>query len=91
MLGEVAMFNNNSTPKDIDYISMIERLSAMSPQEFLELGANGFSYIKTISLKNETPLFMLCAADGSHIATGQNFSTLEVIARQNNLVSLTIH
>jgi len=71
-------------------LDITTRLSSLSPLEFLELGADGFAYIKpTIMVENEQ-IYSIFAANGSHIASGQNIDVLHALARQHNLVPLNL-
>ena len=75
---------------DLDHEVMLEKLSALTAEEFLGLGSEGLSYIKYVGHYDGKDTYTLFAADGSHIATGQDAETLRVIARQNSLISMSI-
>jgi hypothetical protein len=81
---------HNKTDKDLDYKVILEKLSALSLDQFMDLGMGGLSYIKPAGNINGKPIYALHGADGSHIATGQDIPTLHVIASQNNLIPMSI-
>lgn len=67
-----------------------ERLSSLSAPEFLALGADGLAYIKPVTSHDDQMTYAIHAADGSHIATGQDLGVLKAIAMQHNLVPMQI-
>lgn len=68
-----------------------ERLSSMSTLEFLELGTDGLAYIKPVATEREDEQFYtIFAANGAHIASGQDIDVLQAIARQHNLIPLNL-
>lgn len=79
---------NNDRDLNLDVI--LEKLSGLSDAEFLDLGNGGLSYIKLVDGATDQKTYALHAADGSHIATGQDIATLHVIAKQQDLISMTI-
>jgi len=80
----------NKNDKDLDIEVILEKLSGLSDTEFLDLGNGGLSYIKSLGDIDDVATYALHAADGSHIATGQDMATLHVIAKQQNLIPMTI-
>ena len=76
--------------KDLNLDVITQKLTRLSDDEFLGLGAGGLSYIKPIDHQESYDLYALHGADGSHIATGQDADVLHVIARQNNLIPMTV-
>jgi hypothetical protein len=76
---------------DLEYTLILEKLTALTSQEFLGLGADGLGYIKAMGMNDGKETYTLHAADGSHIATGQDVATLHIIARQNGLIPMAIH
>jgi len=78
----------NKNDKDLNLDVILEKLSDLSDTEFLDLGNGGLSYIKSVEGVDDT--YALHAADGSHIATGQDMATLHVIAKQQDLIPMTI-
>lgn len=66
------------------------RLSSLSAIEFMELGADGLAYIKPVSSQDDTQTYSIHSANGSHIATGQDLMLLHAIAKQHNLVPMSI-
>lgn len=80
----------NKEDKDLDYKVILEKLSALSMDQFLDLGMGGLSYIKPVGVVNGKSVYALHGADGSHIATGQDVLTLNVIATQNNLIPMSL-
>jgi len=70
--------------------AVLQRLSTLSVQEFLDLGSDGLSYIRSAGTRDGVENFTLCGADGSHIATGQNIQALYVIAKQHDLIPMSV-
>jgi hypothetical protein len=67
-----------------------QQLAALSTQDFLNLGNDGLSYIRSISHEDGHIAYALFGADGSHISSKQDIETLHVIARQNNLIPMSV-
>jgi len=79
----------NDLELSLDIIA--EKLTAMTAQEFLNLGADGLSYIKDLGKgKDGSALYALHAGDGSHIATGQDPDALRVIAKQHHTLPMQV-
>ncbi len=78
------------TDNDLNLDKILEKLSGLSDAEFLDLGNGGLSYIKSVGHHDAHELFALHGADGSHIATGQDVAALHVIAKQHQLIPMTI-
>jgi len=74
----------------IDSSTLSKKLSSMTQDEFLDLGHDGMSYIKRIEHNDEGVLYALHAANGHHIATGQNMDHIQKIAFEHHLVPLSI-
>lgn len=66
------------------------RLSSLSTLEFLELGTEGLAYIKPVAMREDEQVYSIFAANGSHIASGQDVDVLQAIARQYNLIPLSL-
>lgn len=86
----VPMENKNNKDNDLNLNIILEKLSGLTDTEFLNLGSGGLSYIKSAGHRDNHELFALHGADGSHIATGQDVETLHVIAKQHDLLPMTI-
>ena len=69
---------------------IVEKLASMSLEEFLDLGNDGLSYIKSVKDKDGNDIYALHAANGSHIATGQDILLLKAIAVQNELTAMAL-
>ena len=81
---------DNKNDKDLNLEVILEKLSGLSDTEFLDLGNGGLSYIKSVDGVDDVQTYALHAADGSHIATGQDMAVLHVIAKQQDLIPMTI-
>lgn len=79
---------DKNSPSHHDMI--IHKLESLSVQEFLNLGADGLSYIKQVGSQDGNPLYALHSANGSHIATGSDVATLKHIALQNELAPMPL-
>ena len=80
------MEKNNISRHD----TMIDRLINLSHEEFLDLGSDGLSYIKYVGNQDGHDIYALHAANGSHIATGQDIGILKSIAGQNELAAMAL-
>ena len=71
---------------------VVEKLMALSTEEFQDFGAEGLGYIKVLGEMDESdqPLFALHSANGSHIATGDDMNALLSIASQNHMVPMSV-
>jgi hypothetical protein len=70
--------------------TMNARLQALSTIEFLALGMDGLAYIRPLGLVDDVETYTVCAADGTHIATGPDAMVLKAIANQQNLTAMSI-
>jgi hypothetical protein len=78
-------------PEDLNLDVIAEKLTAMTAQEFLNLGADGLAYIKNIGPnENGQDLYALFSADGGHIATGQDVEKLKIIATSQTFLPLSV-
>lgn len=78
--------SNLTNPHDL----MVEKLSGLSSEEFLDFGSDGLSYIKSLKNTQGIRLYALHSADGSHIATGQDMAAIHDIAIKNQLVPVVV-
>jgi len=68
----------------------IERLKAMSPQDFVSLGVNVVAFVKPVKLDARDG-FAICAADGRQMAVvGDHEQALAAIL-QNDLEPVSVH
>lgn len=70
--------------------NMADRLQSLSTIEFLALGMDGLAYIKPLGVIDDVETYTVCAADGTHIATGPDAMVLKAIATQQNLTAMSI-
>lgn len=66
---------------------IVKQLTSMSEQDFKALGSEGLAYIKLVGKVDDVDMYAVHAADGSHIASGQDVALLRAIANQQNYVA----
>lgn len=69
---------------------MATKLASLSVVEFLALGTDGLAYIKPTDIIDDVQTYSMNAADGTHIASGQDTAVLRAIAQQQNLTAVTV-
>ena len=81
------MQNNRINDHDI----VAERLTSLSQDEFLHLGAGGLSYIKPIVSTNGDVLqYSLHSASGKLMAAEDSIALLKAIAAQNGMMPMMV-
>jgi hypothetical protein len=73
-----------------EHRDLSEKLSNMTPEEFLDLGDGGLSYIKITHGKNNEIIYALHTAKGDHIATGQDSNLIQKIALEQHLIPVSV-
>lgn len=81
------MNHNSNFPSLVDPTAAPKQ---MSNQDLALLGIEDVAYIKTVK-GDDGALFVICAADGTHLATIDDRETAFATVRQNDLEPISVH
>lgn len=81
------MNHNTNFPTLVDPTAVPKQ---MSNHDLALLGIEDIAYIRTVKDDNET-LFVICAADGTHLATIKDREVAFATVRQNDLEPISVH
>jgi len=71
-------------------VMTIERLKAMSTQDFVTLGVNVVAFVKPVMVDSQTG-FAICAADGRQMAVVGDHDQAVAAILQNDLEPVSVH
>ncbi|MDJ0949422.1 MAG: DUF1150 family protein [Alphaproteobacteria bacterium] len=69
----------------------LERLRAITPQDFAVLGLNDVAYVKSVKDKDGKTVYAVHAADGSEMAVLDDREVAFAAIRQNDMEPLSAH